>query len=261
MAIALITDFGETDYFAGAVKGSILSINPEANIVDITHSVPRHDVSAAAFCLAACYRDFPLETVFLCVVDPGVGSKRRGIAVFADGRYFVAPDNGLLTHVLNDYPDAIVVELESSAYLADKISKTFHGRDVFGPVAAHISKGIAIGLLGPPLGNPVVLELVPATDIGLERIAGSVIHIDQFGNIVTNIPASKTELIYSIEIAGRKIAFNASSYAEAPVNTLFFIAGSAGFIEISKNEESAADYLHSLRGDKLEAHLKKGSHE
>ncbi len=255
MAIALLTDFGDADYFAGAMKGVILSIDPDATIVDITHSIPRHDVARAAFCLGACYRDFPTGTVFVCVVDPGVGSERRGIAVSADGRQFVAPDNGILSSVLQADPAAVIVELENPKYLLKNISRTFHGRDVFAPVAAHLSQGADIGDLGPVLGNPVLLEFDESEQVSDKKISGSIIHIDGFGNLVTNISVAELGRIDALEIAGRKITRHVKCYSEAPPETLFFIAGSAGFIEICIFEKSAAEHLGSMVSDPLDAHL------
>lgn len=256
MAIALLTDFGESDYFAGAMKGVILSINPSASIIDITHSIARHDVQSAAFCLMACYRDYPSGTVFLSVVDPGVGSERREIAVSSELKFFVAPDNGLLTHVLMADPAAIVVELENPRYFGANVSSTFQGRDVFAPVSAHISKGIEFSDLGPPVRDPVLLEFEKYEQTNEQKVFGSVIHIDGFGNLVTNIPSVESERIKAIEIAGRKIDRHLKYYQEARPGELFFIAGSAGFIEICIYSESAADYLHSLVSDPLAVHLK-----
>lgn len=258
MAIALLTDFGEADYFAGSVKGAVLSIDPEASLIDITHSIPRHDIQSAAFCLSACYRDFPAGTVFLCVVDPGVGSSRRGLAVSADGRFFVAPDNGLLTFVMEADPLAIAVELENQEYFAPMIGATFHGRDIFAPAAAHISKGVEISAFGGRAGNVVLLQIDKVFRVSGEKLRGSIIHIDGFGNLVTNIPATEADRILFIEIAGRKIDRHALYYEEASPEELFFIAGSAGYIEVCIFGGSAAGQLHSLVADPLEAHLKTG---
>src|SRR5437870_2878972 len=142
MPIALLTDFGNRDYFVGAIKGAILTVAPGAPIADITHEVPPQDIRSAAFMLGACYRDFPANTVFVCVVDPGVGSERRPIVVEAADRYFVAPDNGLLSFVVESSDESRAFEISNRRFQRPRVSRTFHGRDIFAPAAAHLCNGV-----------------------------------------------------------------------------------------------------------------------
>jgi len=148
--ITLLTDFGTADYFVGAVKGAILSVNPQAVIADITHEIPPQDVEAAAFTLLAAYPTFPPQTIHVAVVDPGVGSERRPIVVKAGTQFFVGPDNGIFTYIYDREPSHRVVHVTSDRYFRSSVSATFHGRDVFAPVAAHLARGVALGSSGPP---------------------------------------------------------------------------------------------------------------
>ncbi|MFN6963807.1 MAG: S-adenosyl-l-methionine hydroxide adenosyltransferase family protein [Pyrinomonadaceae bacterium] len=248
--VALLTDFGTSDYFVAAMKGRILSIAPSAQIVDITHDVPPQDVRAAAFILRSCYRDFPADTVFVCVVDPGVGSARRALAVEFDGRKFVAPDNGLLTFILKR-GGAAIRHLNNTELFAPSISSTFHGRDVFAPAAAHLALGVAIEDAGPAVDGPALLaEPEPSiSDDG--RVIGQVIHIDRFGNLVTNLlPALLTDGS-ELRVSGRTISRFVDHYAEADPLEVIGITGSAGLIEISSNMGSAADLLGARVGDEV----------
>ena len=185
--ITLTTDFGAQDWFAGAMKGSILSINPHAHIVDITHCVSPGDIRAGAFSLAASCRFFPEGTIHVAVVDPGVGGGRKAIAVRTPAQFFVGPDNGVLSAALRDQKIEAVHRLENPKYLLSFVSRTFHGRDVFAPVAAHLSLGLPIRKLGPAQADWVRLPF-PAIDSGRDRIDGEVVYIDRFGNGITNIP-------------------------------------------------------------------------
>src|SRR5919204_3422341 len=184
--IALLTDFGTRDHYAGTMKGVALSVCPDATLVDITHDVPPHDVLAGALELAACYRDFPAGTIFLVVVDPGVGSSRRGIAADAGDFKFVAPDNGVLTVVLDETPPRKVVELTERRYARPTVSRTFEGRDRFAPAAAWLAKGIELSALGRPAGAIHRIDLPPPHTTA-DGLTGEVLRVDRFGNLVTNI--------------------------------------------------------------------------
>jgi len=151
MVVALLTDFGMQDYYVAAMKGVILSIDTNANIVDITHKIPPQDVATASFILKACYKDFPRGTIFVCVVDPGVGSDRRALVVETDSYKFVAPDNGLLDGVLSESVDFRAFSITNRKYMRRDVSNTFHGRDVFAPIAAAISLGISLDSMGPEI--------------------------------------------------------------------------------------------------------------
>jgi S-adenosylmethionine hydrolase len=239
--IALLTDFGTRDYYVGAMKGVILSINPDAAIVDITHEIEPQNIMSAAFVLSACYRDFPAGTIFVSVVDPGVGSERRAIAAASNGHTFVGPDNGLFGLVLAG--DAKIVSIENDEFFRKPVSSTFHGRDIFASVAAHLSSGADLEDLGPVISEPVTLPNIRSRKIGEDVLEGSVIHIDRFGNMVTNVTAQDAPSAFKLEVAGRSITERRQFYAGAEPGEPFAIAGSAGFIEVSINGGSAANEL------------------
>src|SRR2546422_2728542 len=184
--IALLTDFGTRDHYAGAMKGVILGICPDATLVDLSHDIPPHDVMTASLELAAGYKYFPAGTIFLVVVDPGVGSARRGIAAEAGEYRFVAPDNGVLTAVFNELPPKRTVELTERRYARPTVSRTFEGRDRFAPAAAWIAKGVELSALGRPAGSIQRLSL-PQPTATSEQLTGEVLRVDRFGNLITNI--------------------------------------------------------------------------
>src|SRR5881396_1459691 len=184
--IALLTDFGTRDHYAGTMKGVALGICPDATLVDISHEVPAHDVVGGALELAAAYKYFPAGTIFLVVVDPGVGSARRGIAAEAGDYKFVAPDNGVLTGVLDEHAPKRVVELTERKYARPTVSRTFEGRDRFAPAAAWLAKGIELPALGRSAGAIHRLE-IPQPTSGPDRLTGEVLRVDRFGNLITNI--------------------------------------------------------------------------
>ena len=244
--IALLTDFGTRDYYVGAMKGVILAINPQAMVVDITHDIEPQNIMSAAFVLSACYRDFPAGTIFASVVDPGVGSERRAVAAASNGHTFVGPDNGIFSMVLAG--DSKVVSAESDQFFRKPVSSTFHGRDIFAPVAAHLSAGVALEDLGPTIHNPVILSDLRSRRSSENDLEGCVIHIDRFGNIVTNITAEEAGRAFKLELAGRSIVERRDFYAGSEPGQPFTIAGSAGFIEVSVNGGSAADTMEVKTG-------------
>src|SRR5438094_9420177 len=199
--IALLTDFGSRDHYAGTMKGVALGICPDATLVDITHEVPPHDVLAGALELAAAYKYFPAGTIFLVVVDPGVGSTRRGIAADTGDFKFVAPDNGVLTSVLDEHPAKKVVELTERKYARPTVSRTFEGRDRFAPAAAWLAKGIELSALGRPAGAVTRLD-VPKPTVGADRIDGQVLRVDRFGNLITNIDRRTFDRLATTEARG-----------------------------------------------------------
>src|ERR1700674_5588500 len=184
--IALLTDFGMRDHYVGTMKGVMLGICPEATFVDISHDLPPHDVMAGALELAAAYRYFPAGTIFLVVVDPGVGSTRRGLAAEAGDYKFVAPDNGVLTAVFDGHQPRRIVELSEPRYARPTVSRTFEGRDRFAPAAAWLATGTDLAALGRPASGLHRLE-IPRPDESADAIAGHVLRIDRFGNLITNI--------------------------------------------------------------------------
>jgi S-adenosylmethionine hydrolase len=228
------------------MKGVIHSIAPAAVITDITHEIAPQDVSEVAFILTACCRDFPPGTVFLCVVDPGVGSERRAIIVETHQHHFVGPDNGLFSFIF--HTASKVFEIANDRYFRKPVSSTFHGRDIFAPAAAHLSLGVAASEFGPRVTDPVVFPNThPVTDKD-GVISGSVIHIDRFGNIVTNITTETTSENFELQIGDSTISEVRQTYAAGSSRKPFAIAGSAGFIEISVNGGSAAELLGACRG-------------
>ena len=186
--ITLLTDFGTRDAYAASMKGVILSIAPDARIIDITHEVPPQDIVEGAWTLASAYRWFPAGTVHVAVVDPGVGSARRAIAARAGAWTFVAPDNGVLAWALDGAGDVRAVELADTRWFQPGVSSTFHGRDIFAPVAAHLASGVALDELGPRVDDLVALP-VASPHVTPERITCEVVHVVLFGNAITNLDA------------------------------------------------------------------------
>ncbi len=236
--LTLLTDFGTADYFVGAVKGAILSVNPNVPIVDITHEIPAQDIEAGAFILLAAYKTFPRGTIHVAVVDPGVGSARRPIIVTANDQFFVGPDNGIFSYISAHRTFHVTAE----KYFRPNPSSTFHGRDIFAPVAAALSTGVAPEEFGPEINDEVRL---PSLETPLR-----IIHIDRFGNCVTNI-RRETFQGRSLSINGKTIRTFRNFYGEASAGELFAIWGSAGFLEISVNGGSAARILDAKRGDTI----------
>src|SRR5437773_5293906 len=196
--LALLTDFGTRDHYAGTMKGVILGICPDATLVDLSHDISPHDVMTASLELAAGYKYFPAGTIFLVVVDPGVGSARRGIAAEAGEYRFVAPDNGVLTVVLDEHPAKRVVELTERRYARPTVSRTFEGRDRFAPAAAWLAKGAELSAFGRPAGAVHRLELSQPR-IEVDRISGEVFRVDRFGNLITNIDRKTFEKLGSVD--------------------------------------------------------------
>ena len=250
--IAFLTDFGTRDHYAGTMKGVALAICPDASLVDITHDIPPHDVLGGALELAASYKYFPSGTVFLAVVDPGVGTQRRGIAADAGGYRFVAPDNGVLTLVFKESAPRRVVELTERRYARATVSRTFEGRDRFAPAAAWLAKGIELTGLGRSLSSWQTLE-VPEPVITDGSITGEVLRVDRFGNLVTNIERRAFERFAGgggIEIAAGTHAVDkvVATYAEAEFGSVCALFGSSDHLEVAVNGGSAAERLGLARG-------------
>jgi S-adenosylmethionine hydrolase len=249
--IALLTDFGTRDHYAGTMKGVALGICPDATLVDISHEVPPHDVVAGALELAAAYRYFPAGTIFLVVVDPGVGSTRRGIAAESGDHKFVAPDNGVLTAVFDEHPPKRVVELSERRYARPTVSRTFEGRDRFAPAAGWLAKGVDLAALGRPAGDIQRLDL-PRPSVDADRIEGRVLRIDRFGNLITNIDRKTFDQLakgpLEIAIGGHVVSKVVSTYADAAPGELCAVFGSTDHLEIAANGSSAARELGLDRG-------------
>jgi S-adenosyl-L-methionine hydrolase (adenosine-forming) len=248
--IALLTDFGLRDHYVGTMKGVVLGICPDATLVDISHEVAAHDVLGGALELAASYRYFPSGTIFLVVVDPGVGSTRRGVAVDLGEYRFVAPDNGVLSIVLDQSPPQRAAELTDRKYARPTISKTFEGRDRFAPAAAWLANGIELTALGRPASSLVRLDvpLPRATDDGVD---GEVLRVDRFGNLITNIDAAtlvKIAATVKVRVGRQVIPGIVSTYADAASGELCALVGSSDRLEIAVNGGSAAAMLGLGRG-------------
>jgi S-adenosylmethionine hydrolase len=250
--ITLLTDFGTQDYFTGAMKGVILSRNPHAQIVDITHDIPPQDIHAAAFNLLSTYRDFPPRTIHLAVVDPGVGSDRRALIIECADQFFVGPDNGLFGWICERENQWRAFALTNERFFRQPVSNTFHGRDIFAPVAAALSLGHESREFGPELNDIVHLEPLAPEKVD-DTIRGRIIHVDRFGNCVTNLT---NEILHSrgvptawkMILDGQEINSFHPFFAEADAHEIFCTTGSAGFLEISVRNSSAAKLLNVQRG-------------
>ena len=250
--IALLTDFGTRDHYAGTMKAVVLGLCPEATLVDITHDIPPHDMLTAALELAASYKYFPAATIFLVVVDPGVGSARRGIAVDTGDYRFVAPDNGVLSAVLKEAPAKRIVELTERRYARPTVSRTFEGRDRFAPAAGWLAKGVDLSALGRSAGTIQHLK-IPSPEISGDVLNGEVLRVDRFGNLVTNIDrklfdkfthADGIEVFAATHLIARVVA----TYAEAADGELCALFGSTDHLEIAVNAGNASDTLSLSRG-------------
>jgi len=254
MLIALLTDFGTQDYYVGAMKGVMLGINPRAAIVDITHEIEPQNIQSAAFVLRACYRGFPAGTIFLAVVDPGVGSQRRGIIVESGGYFFVGPDNGLFSFVID--AESTVCSIENDDFFRKPVSTTFHGRDIFAPVAAHLSNG-RVGIeFGPRITDPVVLADTKPAQTGPDEFEARIIYVDRFGNLVTNVTADYASRAFELTIGAGRITELRDHYEGGTQGVPFAIVGSAGFVEISVNGGSAAEVLEAKMGTLVTVRIK-----
>jgi S-adenosylmethionine hydrolase len=245
--IALLTDFGTQDHYVGAMKGVVLSICPEARLVDLCHGISAHNVRAGALELAAAYRDFPAGTIFLAVVDPGVGSARRAIAADASGFQFLAPDNGILTQVFLQTPPERVVEVTEPRYARSTVSRTFEGRDRFAPAAAWLATGVDLAQLGSPVTS---WQMLAPRDprIHDDQISGEVVHVDRFGNLVTNVDRAVIERFadgggVSIAADTQVIDRIVATYADVPPGCACALFSSSGHLEVAVNGNSATQLL------------------
>ncbi len=251
--LTLTTDFGTRDAYVAAMKGVVLSLCPEARLVDVTHEVAPQDVMEAAFVLRGAVPFFPKDTVHLVVVDPGVGTARRPVALRHQGQWFVGPDNGLFTLVLDEAaPEAAVVLEDKRFWRSEAPAATFHGRDIFAPAAAHLAAGTPLGALGPPAGPLEPLRwALPITDA--QGIQGWVVHVDRFGNAITNIPRGLLER----HRCGRPVKCYAGNavlgaiqptYGAVASGEPLLLFGSHGFLEIAVSSGNAAELLGIGKG-------------
>ncbi|HMD37079.1 MAG TPA: SAM-dependent chlorinase/fluorinase [Vicinamibacterales bacterium] len=255
--IALLTDFGTRDHYAGTMKGVALGICPDATLVDISHDLPAHDVLAGALELAAAYKYFPVGTIFLVVVDPGVGSGRRGIAAESGDYRFVAPDNGVLTAVLDEHAPKKVVELSERRYARPTVSRTFEGRDRFAPAAAWLAKGIELTALGRPAGSIQRLDIPQPTVDGDHGtfIRGQILRVDRFGNLITNIDRKTFERLsdaapgsLDVRVGPHAVSKVVSTYSDVAAGEVCALFGSTDHLEIAANGANASETLALGRG-------------
>ncbi|MFP3898713.1 MAG: S-adenosyl-l-methionine hydroxide adenosyltransferase family protein [Dehalococcoidia bacterium] len=269
--ITLTTDFGYGDAYVGAMKGAILSVNPEASIIDVSHSIEPQNILQAAFILGAAYRYFPKGTIHVAVVDPGVGSERRGVILKTPSAFFVGPDNGVLSYVVDDlFPAATqaptqanrglkeivfkagveLVAITDPRFWRHPVSGTFHGRDIFAPVAAGLSLDISLYEFGEKVNSLHVLPIPrPVLDPD-GTLIGQVIHIDRFGNLITDIKGNDLpgkDVV--IEVSGYCIQGVGSYYAQK--EGIMALSGSTGYVEISLRDGSACDFLGTIAGDEV----------
>src|SRR5438874_2541860 len=243
MIITLTTDFGSADPFVGIMKGVILGIAPNAQLVDITHDIRAYDILEPAFIIDSAYRYFPDGTVHVVVVDPGVGSARRPIAAGSKGHIFVAPDNGVLSCVLQSDPTASAPSvhwINNRSLFLNSISQTFHGRDIFAPIAAHLARGTPIESVGPGIVD-FVKKALPTPRPQGDRLVGTVLRVDKFGNIVTNLRRNHLSRGFSIRLRGLSITRLCSSFSEAEPGEFFEIEGSTGYNELALHQGSEAE--------------------
>ncbi len=248
----MLTDFGLQDHYVGTMKGVVLGICPEATIVDISHDIPPQDVMAGALELEAAYRYFPAATVFLAVIDPGVGSPRNAVAAEADGYRFVAPDNGVLSLVFDTAPPSRIVDLTEARYQLPRVGRTFEGRDRFAPAAAWLASGVDLARLGRPVALTGRLSR-PTPRLTDGRIEGEVVRVDRFGNLITNITRAMLPMpaaggTMGVHVADREVSNLVSTYAESEAAAICALFNSTDHLEIAINGGSAASQLQAGRG-------------
>ncbi|MBL8230926.1 MAG: SAM-dependent chlorinase/fluorinase [Bryobacterales bacterium] len=253
--ITLTTDFGTQDHFVGVMKGVILSIAPNAEIIDITHEIQPQQIAEGAFTIAEAYRWFPKKTVHVAVVDPGVGTARRPILVEGGGHRFLGPDNGIFSMVM-EREKCTAREVTAERYFLKPLSQTFHGRDVFSPVAAHLAKGVLPARFGKRIADALRSEFARVYPLSKRCWAASVLKVDRFGNLITSLPVKDfgylNQCVFELQAGMERISLLVSSYADAPPNEPVLIAGSAGYYEVVVNRGSAAKKLGLAAGSPVE---------
>ncbi len=253
--VTFTTDFGLSDPFVGIMHGVVLNIQPDVRIVDICHSIASYDVFDGAWTIAQAYRFFLPRTVHVVVVDPGVGSARRPIVVETENHIFVAPDNGVLSLIESREPKFVVRHVNAERYFLQPVSHTFHGRDIFAPVAGWLSKGVDPSEFGPEITDYVRAALPQVERVGDNSLRGIVMKVDKFGNLITNIGESDAPELFAspassinILIAGQTLTRLCPSYGEGAEDEVFGIIGSSGYLEIAAKQASAAEKLAASVG-------------
>jgi hypothetical protein len=256
--ITFTTDFGLSDHFVGVMKGVVAGIAPAARIIDISHDIAAFNVIEAAFVIAEAWQYFPKRTIHVVVVDPGVGSARRPILAEAGGHFFIAPDNGVLSMVFDAVPHKVRV-ISNPQFMRRTISRTFHGRDVFAPAAAHLAKGTKTAAFGKLIHDYVRTWGARPTPRGQDSWRGTILKVDRFGNLITNFAVGEFGSIrtrpFEMRAGTQRIHRLALTYTDTAVGDLFVIVGSAGYLEIAANQKSAAGLLGSSAGTPVELDL------
>jgi len=257
--ITLLTDFGLADQYVAVMKGVILSTCPGACLVDISHEIAPFSIAEGAYTLAQAWKYFPKGTTHLAVVDPGVGSARRPIVAEVDGHRFVTPDNGLLSLVFGSQAGWKVREITARRYFREPVSHTFHGRDIFAPVAAYLAQGLAPIRLGKAITDPVLGSFAKPVQLAEGHWRGAILKIDRFGNLITNFDWATFQTIanrpFRLKAGRRTVTGYQTTYAAAPAGRLFALAGSTGYLEVSMRESSAAKILGTTPGQTIELQL------
>jgi S-adenosylmethionine hydrolase len=257
--ITLSTDFGWDDPYLGIMKGVILGINPRVTLVDITHGLSPKRLMEAAIKLATAIDYFPKGTIHLAVVDPGVGGVRRPILIKTKEHYWIGPDNGLFTRILQAFPDFRIFHLTNPQYFLEPVSRTFHGRDIFAPAAAHLSRGLSPAKLGKRLYDPILLD-IPKPEFKKNKATGRVLYADHFGNLITNLGKEETKKYFdrqdsTVRIGRRMIPGPHENYAQQKLGKIMALFGSSGYLEIACNLKSAAELVGYVPGKVLEVNL------
>ena len=258
--VALLTDYGTRDQYAGSLRGAVLAACPDATVVDLSHDIPSHAVSEAAFVLRAAVPVFPASTAFVAVVDPGVGTDQRGIAIRAGGYLFVGPDNGIFSLILSDHPGAEVRQLTNAGLFRANVSSTFHGRDIYGPVAGALVRGTAFEEVGPAVADAFHFEFPRPCLVGDDEIEGQVIYIDTYGNLVSSIGGAEWQafihgangdLTEMVGHVNRVILPVVTTFGDVPEDDACVYLGSAGRIEVAVNRGSAAKRFDAAIGSSV----------
>ena len=245
--ITFTTDFGLRDPYAGIMKGIALGINPNVKIVDITHDIPAHDILNASFTLAASYKFFPEGTIHTAIVDPGVGSSRKSIAIITENYVFIGPDNGIFSIIANKEKVCEIREIQNPPFVSDTISSTFHGRDIFAPCAAYLSTGRYFTDIGPVIKNISKINY-PRTSKTTTVLTGEIVAVDSFGNLVSNISEKNFKAFvannkFEIYFSSERFTKIENHYDDVPVGAPLILFGSSGYLEISMNSGSAHSYF------------------
>ena len=256
--ITFTTDFGLSDHFVGTMKGIVAGIAGQARVIDITHDIAPYNVTEAAFVIAETWPYFPKRTIHVVVVDPGVGSARRPILAEAGGHFFIAPDNGVLSMVFDAAPHKVRA-ISNPRFMRREISRTFHGRDVFAPAAAHLAKGAQATAFGKLIHDYIRAGIARPARLGPASWRGTILKVDRFGNLITNFAAREFAGVnarpFEMRAGTQRIHRLALTYAETEVGDLFVIVGSSGYLEIAANQTSAASLLGCSAGAPVELDL------